>query len=377
MIEVGDPAPITVRRETLDGLQYLRATAACLVVLFHAATIVGARAGAPPAAGLLAVGHRGVELFFVLSGFIIFYVHYDDRPTSTALVRYARRRFIRVVPLTFLIATAVAIAYAPRGLSTFSSWTSSALLVPHTAEPAPSVIWTLKHELFFYALFALMFLDRRLGLLAVAMWAGICLVAGGLALSGDLFTRTLLSRLNLLFLFGALTFFAWRRLGRPATTGPVPFLAALAVFAVVTALLDHTGPTKHTSLAVLPIGLAAAVVVLSASWTRPTQSPIGRAVRFLGGASFAIYLVHYPVLGFCGKLLWPRMPQPELLLAALVLLAIGVSLVVHLAVERPLLASLAGWGRHPRVPGLSTAVDQGSGSLAASPRRSSRFNTLP
>ncbi len=68
-------------RATLTTLQAGRAVAALAVLLYHAAQATETRVEAFPAglARVLGYGFLGVDLFFVLSGFIILHAHWDDR----------------------------------------------------------------------------------------------------------------------------------------------------------------------------------------------------------------------------------------------------------------------------------------------------------
>ncbi len=65
-------------KEKFESLEMLRALAALSVVFFHTQMIFTGRTGIVPFGGRFGAGSRGVDLFFVLSGFIIAYVHAGD-----------------------------------------------------------------------------------------------------------------------------------------------------------------------------------------------------------------------------------------------------------------------------------------------------------
>ena len=92
-------------RRKLDGLQVLRALAASAVVFEHVA--FHARLGRMPVEcpRWFELGHLGVDLFFVLSGFIIVHVHGDDIGRPERARDYAWRRFARVWPLLAILTT--------------------------------------------------------------------------------------------------------------------------------------------------------------------------------------------------------------------------------------------------------------------------------
>jgi exopolysaccharide production protein ExoZ len=83
----------------LSGIQGLRGIAAVAVVLSHAARHVNMAFGMPVLITAFQAGHAGVDLFFVISGFIILFVHHRDIGQPSRLCHYLGRRFNRVMPL--------------------------------------------------------------------------------------------------------------------------------------------------------------------------------------------------------------------------------------------------------------------------------------
>ena len=73
-------------RDRLVGIQAARGAAALLVVFYHAGRMLSLDqyVGNDPLRGLFRFGHAGVDFFFVLSGFIIYFVHHKDRIFSSA-----------------------------------------------------------------------------------------------------------------------------------------------------------------------------------------------------------------------------------------------------------------------------------------------------
>src|SRR3984885_1419086 len=97
---LAQPETIPVRgRARLEGVEAGRGVAALLVVLYHAALHVeGDVPGSAVLWGLPHFGHAGVDFFFVLSGFIISFVHRKDVGRPDRLGHYLERRFTRVFP---------------------------------------------------------------------------------------------------------------------------------------------------------------------------------------------------------------------------------------------------------------------------------------
>src|SRR5882672_247790 len=153
----------------LDSVQALRALAALCVVVYHV-DFVGR-------------GAFGVDIFFVISGFIICHVTAKDHDG------FLRKRLIRIVPLYWagtLCLYCLGLV-APRLLQsepTLSGLVNSLLFIPYAKEggrvyPILFLGWTLNYEMFFYALFACaLALNRRLAPITVCA-ALVVLVAAG------------------------------------------------------------------------------------------------------------------------------------------------------------------------------------------------------
>jgi exopolysaccharide production protein ExoZ len=176
----------TVQREALINIQYLRAIAAMMVVWAHAREQFDwIKLQFPSAAG-----GSGVDLFFVISGFIMVYTTFG-RPISPTT--FFARRLARIGPLYWLatLAIVVVVMLAP---SVFKSTTvnaphvwASLAFIPMLSPIFPGQMWpllvpgwTLNYEMAFYVLFAATLLAplrfRTLflvGTLVLLVWAGI------------------------------------------------------------------------------------------------------------------------------------------------------------------------------------------------------------
>src|SRR5512133_4113793 len=91
------------------NLQLFRGVAALLVVLYHASIYSQEQFGRTFLAGLFLFGHTGVDFFFVLSGFIICYIHFSDIGNPTRLRDFALKRLTRVFPIYWIV-TAIKLA---------------------------------------------------------------------------------------------------------------------------------------------------------------------------------------------------------------------------------------------------------------------------
>jgi exopolysaccharide production protein ExoZ len=133
----------------IKPIQYLRALAALSVVWYHANLEYG---GTP-------FNGAGVDVFFVISGFIMVYT------TKSSAWEFAKNRLIRVVPLYWL-ATVLLLALCALGLFHTIQVTpmriiKSFLFIPYAGGPVLNPGWTLSYEMAFYAIFAFSLLVKR------------------------------------------------------------------------------------------------------------------------------------------------------------------------------------------------------------------------
>ncbi len=344
----------TTGKQTLTSLQVLRGFAAAAVVLYHTHLILAKpEYGSVQVFGYLAAkGWLGVNFFFVLSGFIIFYAHSRDLGAPARVPAYLWRRFSRVYPIYWLMLTAYILAAFvgighPDFRVTAADFLSSYLLMPLVAEPSLplQVAWTLFFEIGFYALFVLAILHRSLGLVVALSWPGAILV-NGLVLGGTAFNP--LNMWNIYFVIGAVVFLLFRRvdarLGWPLLAAGI---ALLVVIGAAGRIDDRIALASAQPARLLLLAAPFALILLGA-----TVMERGRAWRppgvlmLLGDASYSVYLVHSPTISVLAQIthkLAPGVVPPALLFVLVALASVMAGVVVHLLLERPLLALL----RHP------------------------------
>jgi exopolysaccharide production protein ExoZ len=328
-------------------IEIYRGLAACAVVLYHAARHLNAEGNAPHLMSVWQFGHAGVDLFFVISGFVITYVHLDDIGRPDRLGHYAARRFQRVFPL-YWIATLVTLAIDVAGSIGWPSPTKALIsitLFPFGDEPIVGVAWTLQFEMLFYLAFGLCILNRKAGLAAGALWLAAIfarMVSGGL----DAVQGLLVSVYCLQFFAGVLAAIWVRRAPQsvPGWALPVGLVLMLAAM-----LAENTGLMDgYANIARLYYGLPSALIVLGGAMAsrRGAWRP-GRILLALGRASYSIYLFQFVFFGVVWQI-WQRVALlrglPEAApFAALSLAAILGGVAVSRTCEYPLLR----WIRHP------------------------------
>jgi exopolysaccharide production protein ExoZ len=335
------------QRTTLVGIQYLRALAALLVLVAHA------RNPRPwlfnPLTGWDFTA--GVEIFFVISGVIMYAAARDDAP-----IEFMRRRIIRVAPLYWLATLSFVAWLALRDLHLPSAreLVLSLLMVPHHSETYRGHIWpvlvpgwTLNYEMFFYGVFAVGLAVRRvaafsMGVLILAVVAGYVFSPQGAVL------KTYTSPILLAFLGGLAIAWARERLTGFHRAWPLAIAGALALGA-------HFTPWVLLPKLAVILASAALVAGVMALEPRLRTRPV-RPFLTLADASYAIYLFHTLVLAL---VYWRGRPIPLdgwpqflVLMALGVGLSISAGIAIHRWLERPLLKALNRLGR-PSLPPVS------------------------
>lgn len=328
----------------LTTIQAARGAAALAVVLCHVGTVLG-----DPFHGALRAGHAGVDFFFVLSGFIIATVHHADIGRPSRLPAYLGKRLTRIYPL-YWTATGVALGLSAGGAASLVQRDPARLLLslallPQHTEPVLAVAWTLQHEMLFYLAFALLILNRSIGVAVLAIWAGFVAVTTALTPAGlpwapaDLLRDFVGASYNLEFGLGVAVAVLARRV---QVSFPRPVAAMGMAGLSLTGAAEDAGWIPYLGLTGQALfALSAAAVILGlATAERVGAARAGRAAVFVGSASYAIYLIHAPVVIGVGSLEAVRTLPAGAAAAALGALGLSAGLILHVALERPILARL-------------------------------------
>ncbi|MCG5478986.1 acyltransferase family protein [Sinorhizobium alkalisoli] len=315
---------------TIQAIQYLRALAALAVVAFHAAEKTGHH---------FVIGAAGVDVFFVISGFIMWVIS-ARRPVTP--VKFLADRARRILPI-YWFATAIMVAGGLVGLFpnlvvTAEHVVASLLFVParspSTGEIWPVLVqgWTLNYEMFFYAVFAAsLVLPRFWRLPAVAGFFLVLVVAGLSVTSENPLLLTYTRPLVLEFVAGMIIGAFWLE-GRVPPLGAGLGLVACSFggFALIAGLslpFDErlTGP------------LSVALVVGALSLEAHGRVPTVRILKLLGNASYSIYLWHTFAISVVAKAGTLLDLHSKLSMVMATVTGTLVGIVGYLLLERPLL----------------------------------------
>lgn len=305
-MEIIDKSKVTEHRSVkLSGIEAARGIAAIMVVFYHAARHLKADIGYLPWGGVSQFGHSGVDFFFVLSGFIIFFVHRTDLGKPSGLPQYFERRFTRIYPyFWFSLIVGMGLVLLSTKNKTLDPvfLLLQATLLPMRGDVG--VAWTLQHEILFYLFFAIAIFNRRIGFCLGSIWVIFVVAMWGGHLAPDTFPviQKLASPFNIEFLFGILAAYVVQS-GRLnwfktcAVVGGILFVC----FGIAENLGEFNGYEPSSQLA---YGLASALIVMGiATAEMRSKLKMPKILAEVGSASYSIYLFHLPCIGVTYKLL--------------------------------------------------------------------------
>ena len=247
----------------------------------------------------------GVDLFFVISGFVIVASASRDFDHPRAVLPFVIRRFVRIYPIYWFYTTIALIVAVmlPQWIHDSYAWSdilSSYALWPSEKVPLVSVGWTLIYEVWFYGVIALAILLIPVAGLArfLLLWAAL-IVLGAAVLARDAippFVAVATHPLGLEFIAGALGALAWRHI--PGSLGlPLLCFGGILGWASMFAATELFSEFPTGWGRVLAFGIPSVILVLGCVvWEdrgiRQAKGPL----LVIGDASYSLYLCHFFVV---------------------------------------------------------------------------------
>ena len=354
--------PIPTRGQALPALTGIRLVAATWVVLFHFQDVVYHLLPVSlRGREIIDSGYLGVEVFFVLSGFILSHTWSERLRSGDAgvLRRFYSGRFARMYPLHLVSLVGVGLLalgahVLGRSLSSEAVYTPVSfienlallqMISPEDSWNPPA--WSLSAEAAAYLVLPVLVIviaRLRSGLaLAVATVGavGIATVATIAVTRGASFEPTSIGavwvRIATEFLAGCLLWSCWQRFEVLRTSSTVlALVGGVGVLAVVVGI-DGVGPSDF-----LVVPFVAALVVGCAQVSGPVASALGTRVWDYGGRiSFGLYIAHLPVLMVMSNVLpWESHEHDSIVVrTAIVVAYLGTALlaamILYRVVEEP------------------------------------------
>jgi exopolysaccharide production protein ExoZ len=325
------------------GIQYLRGLAAMMVVAHHAESMV------PFSGHFFAFGSAGVDVFFVISGFVMAHStrHFDPtHRTSRQAITFLIRRFIRVVPMYWLALLWTIKLDVFRGKFSLEYLKDFFFIarVHFTGNVWPQLIvgWTINYEMYFYAFFAIAMLAGNWRYITFAS-SLIFLVALGIGVNySSPVINFYLSPLLLEFVAGVALYFLC---GVKSSVSPKfaigSFVIALSAIAVDNGSLPR----------ILADGIPALIMVWAGAVMKFGEGK--RVPLLVGDASYSIYLFHLGLFSVLGQILqwldlsWLLRAYPVSSLIFFIGSGLIVGIALHVTVEQWVLRQMSKWKSTP------------------------------
>ncbi|MEA5457538.1 acyltransferase [Arcicella sp. LKC2W] len=338
-------------KKIINSIQFLRGLAALAVVIHHTGGYVKRYYEPHLLLGdYFSIGFAGVDLFFVISGFIIHFTSKNYLNNPSKIKEYLSKRFIRVYPIYWIITTLLftlgwlitnvlhknvfSIGYP----HTFIAYLQTYLLFPLHFAINP-VTWTLSYEIFFYVIFALLIVSKRLIIIPLLILLGsfynIFISQSGSELT---YFNFIFSGYNFEFALGCLIFQFYEKIQLSKALSLI--LLSVAIFIIIYFGYDVSDVDSFQR--VLTFGLPSGLILLTLlNLEKNGFISFPKLFLTLGDSSYALYLIHFPMM-----LLMNKIPQmlgyqftaiQEINYSYFIIISIVItSIFVHKWIEKPI-----------------------------------------
>jgi len=337
----------------LQSLQTGRAVACLLVLVPHLGGIITELCGIDKF-GWMVSGYTGLNYFFVLIGFIIFYAHSGDISVPSQWLPYAKKRFIRIYPIYWVLLIIILskrILFADKAetkILSLYSWVATFLLLPQVrnnavASPVLGVAWTLEYEIIFYFYFLVLILNKKVGIVI-----GVAVIL--LHFCDFIYISTpylLFIQQPYLIIFSFGVFAAWITGYEIAPSIYIPLGLLGGGIVTLLSIKESIECIKQNSMShqlIFGIGFGLIVIFLVCMEKNGVIIGANKIFQLLGAASYSIYLVHIPlfwmIVSFLikthtGAYIISSFLIPVFIIIVLIGVASGIGL--HFFVEKPLI----------------------------------------
>ncbi|MXP27021.1 acyltransferase family protein [Altererythrobacter indicus] len=333
------------RNRTINSIQILRAYAAITVLIGHSFLEVLHTNGLKPSFNVFPLV-AGVDIFFVISGFIMFYTSADLFQKKGGSWLFLKRRFIRVVPLYWFFTTLMLLALVALGQFVRSTQLdignviSSYLFLPYAREggriaPILSLGWTLNYEMFFYVIFSVFIIFKRQFALAGLLITLLLLSVIGVILQPSLaIFKFWTDSVILEFGIGCILGYFYSTIYEKKSLNLAIFFAIAGLCLLIL--------MRNIDLPRLFIGGIPACLLVLGGLLLPEKNDkkFPAFLLLLGNASYSLYLCHRFVLRILtiamSKLSIPANAAVPLYVVLALIISIPVAVLVYRYIETPM-----------------------------------------
>ena len=340
-------------QKNLQLIQVLRGIACILVALMHITLTFSETYHTSFLGDIFKFGGSGVDIFFVLSGFIITYSNKKYIGNRARIIQFLKKRVIRIFPIYWVIISVFLVLqlllssfYRTHFQLSAANILNTYLLLPNH-NMVNGVSWSLTNELFFYILFTLALVIPKKKYTLLLLWLYLLfllLVPATFILCGDnsnRFAGLLIFPMNIEFLLGIIVVLFLERFPKNWCK---PFLIAGIACFIIAAIFYNNGLFLFNNGydRVLMFGLPSFLIIFSlVKYEVVNNIIINRLFIKLGDASYSIYLLHLPLVAAFFKIAikLPITNNFLLTLLSIALLAIicFTGMLIYKKIEQPLI----------------------------------------
>lgn len=338
-------------KNKLNSLQVVRAFAACLVGMCHIWND-----GILPGT-VVELGGFGVDLFFVLSGFIMALTVKMDTGKNTSNAKYfLKKRIVRIFPI-YLICAIPLILFVSKaeGVKNVFFYVGNILLLPSfTNDPtyrlALSPGWSLVYEMLFYYVFAffLLFVNNKKKLLYSVIIFLVSLVVTvrlfgvhGPQLAWVNFSFIIGDTMLLDFVLGIVSYFIYQKFKNKVNFSITQSLFMLVVLCFITMVLIYLKYPRFISNGIISFLI---IVIFLFTNNSTMESNWVKRIVFIGDASYSIYLIHFyfaffklKIIAYAGRFIHDRDILVNTVDIVLLISAIVAGCFFYIIIEKPII----------------------------------------
>jgi exopolysaccharide production protein ExoZ len=343
----------SIPHKKLNLLQVYRGIAAVLVVMFHLNDMSVERLNQVTFFNLFQAGWSGVDYFFVLSGFIMVYVHRSAIGKKDQLKSFLVKRAVRIYPIYWIVTLIVLVFFlVVPGFGNnqdlgFGKIITSLLLLPNNDLPILNVGWTLIYELYFYFLFCIaIWFKPKHSVPILSTWLFVTILHFWEIVKfpdSFLLLNLVFGNMNLEFVLGCLAAYIVikynNKLGKYRWILFGIANLGYVILGMLVAWRDIDLDRINTC------GVLAALLIIAATSIDLKDSPkIPYLLIFLGDASYSIFLTHGPLISASTKIVQKanlgKYFDGFFAPALLAVFAVVLGCIFYSLVEKPLIVFL-------------------------------------
>lgn len=329
-------------RKKLNSLQVIRALSAIMIVGHHVALYINDES-LPLINKIFYNGWIGVDVFFVLSGFILYYTSYKKIGHKDQCKDFMFKRLSRIYPVYWVVLSAVLIVWPSYfGIRyEMKDIVKSYLLIPQTKLPVLGVTWFLSYVVFFYLMFAMIiYFNKKISYPLIFSWfIGVLLNSFGIVQHTNFYFNFIFSNHFIEIVAGCMIALVFIR--KPIKKPILTFLSGFMLFLFIFNKIINGSILRDSTESKFLFSLAVGLIILGcAVYESSNDLDFPKSILVIGDASYAIFLTHFNILAF-SEIFNRRFgfhSKTEFIYYSMILIILGI--VIYYMVEKTIINSI-------------------------------------